>query len=59
MTSRKPSEPSPSDFMETAAKSREAGIADETAAYDQQPAIGRPETNEGGDASEESSAHPS
>jgi hypothetical protein len=34
MTDHKPSEPSPNNFKETADKSLDAGIADESAAYE-------------------------
>jgi len=54
MANHKPSEPSPADFRETAHAGQEAGIADETAAYDT--------ASEGKDKptpTEESSGHPS
>ena len=54
MTSHKPSEPSPNDFKETANASQEAGIADESAAYEQAG-----EQADKGTPTEESSAHPS
>lgn len=34
MSDHKPSEPSPSDFKEAAQRSQDAGIADESAAYE-------------------------
>jgi hypothetical protein len=34
MTDHKPSNPSPDDFLEAAQKSLDAGIADESAAYE-------------------------
>lgn len=49
-----PNEPTPADFKETAERSQEAEIADESAAYDNAT-----QPTEGGPASEESEAHPS
>ena len=54
MTDHKPSEPSPQDFKETAERSQEAGIADESAAYAEAAA-----TDQDDQAKSESSAHPS
>jgi hypothetical protein len=58
MTSHKPSEPSPTDFGNAAKTSQQAGIADESAAYEQ---AGEQDGGEADKATptEESSAHPS
>ncbi|WP_181814857.1 hypothetical protein [Sphingomonas aracearum] len=50
MTDHKPSEPTPADFKESAQRSEDANIADESAAYEN--ASEKP-------AQEESEAHPS
>lgn len=44
MSDHKPSEPSPNDFKDTADKSLDAGIADESAAY--QTAIDRDDADD-------------
>jgi hypothetical protein len=55
MTDHKPDEPKPSDFKETAQRSQEAGIADESAAYQNAtPAADADQKPE-----DESEAHPS
>ena len=56
MADHKPEEPKPSDFKEAAQRSQEAGIADESAAY-QNVAQGEADQPEGSEG--ESEAHPS
>ncbi len=53
MSDHKPSEPKPSDFKETAQRSQDANIADESAAYQNAA-----QPTEGGDE-RESEGHPS
>jgi len=62
MADHKPNEPKPSDFKEAAQRSQDAGIADESAAYqnaasssDDQP--GTPANDRAGES--EAEAHPS
>lgn len=56
MADHKPEEPKPSDFKEAAQRSQNAGIADESAAY-QNAAKGQTDQSEGSEG--ESEAHPS
>lgn len=53
MPDHKPDEPKPSDFKESAQRSQDAGIADESAAYQ------NASRKEQGAAEQESEAHPS
>jgi hypothetical protein len=54
MSDHKPSEPKPSDFKETAQRSQDANIADESAAYQNAS-----QPTEGGSDETESEGHPS
>lgn len=53
MSNHKPSEPKPSDFKETAQRSQDANIADESAAYQ------NASPTEDGAEEKDSEAHPS
>ncbi|OWK32367.1 hypothetical protein [Sphingomonas mucosissima] len=61
MADHKPEEPKPSDFQEAAQRSQDAGIADESAAY--QNAAEKSDEEAGGNSSGggegEAEAHPS
>lgn len=54
MSDHNPSEPKPSDFKETAQRSQDANIADESAAYENAS-----QPTEGGADETESEGHPS